>query len=109
MGFAGMNQTDHLNLRLPRSNPPRGRSPLTMYIAILTVLAVSFTAWAAREFLLPVGIAALLAIMLSPITRALERLKLPASISAAIVTGALIAAVFGAGYLVIPDIANVSD
>jgi predicted PurR-regulated permease PerM len=71
-------------------------------LVILTAIGVGFTLYAAREFLMPIAIALLLAIMLSPIARRLER-KLPATVAAGVITLGLVAILAGLLTLIAPD------
>lgn len=82
---------------------------ITVCIAMLTLLALGFTAYAAREFLIPVAVALLLAIMASPIARALEDRGVSSFLAAAIVTLGFLAAVGLFIYLVIPELALLSE
>jgi predicted PurR-regulated permease PerM len=80
-------------------DPPAGHSPVinatppharTVELTTVTVLAVLYTAYFARAFLVPVAIATLLALLLSPVIRWMARRHLPPPASAAIVVLALI-------------------
>ncbi len=62
-------------------------------ITILAVLAVLYTLYFARNFLVPIVFAALLAFVLSPAVRFLGRLRIPAWLGAAIVVLGLVGAV----------------
>jgi predicted PurR-regulated permease PerM len=64
----------------------------------LFVLAVLYTLYFARAFLLPIVIAVLLDFLLSPILRALKRVHVPEPAGAALVLLVLLAAVGGIGY-----------
>ena len=64
-------------------------------LTALLVLAVFYTLYFARAILLPVVLAMLLALVLSPIVKALARMRLPAPLGAAAVVLALL---FGMGY-----------
>ena len=77
-------------------------------IAILTVLAVGFTAWAAREFLIPIAVGLLLSVMLSPIARVLESGGASRSAAAGIVTLALVAAIGLLVWALAPEAALIS-
>lgn len=61
-------------------------------ITVLAVLAVLYTLYFAREFLLPVTIAVLLGFLLSPVVRAMTRLRVPTALGAAAVVLALLGA-----------------
>ena len=67
----------------------------TNLLAALLVLAVLYTLYFARAFLLPIVLAFLLAIILMPAVRALKRLHLPRALAAALVTLSLAASLGG--------------
>ncbi len=67
-------------------------------LVILTVLAVAYTLYFARPFLLPVAIAVLLNYLLSPVVRGLQQLRIPAGLGAALVVLALLGGVGAAAY-----------
>lgn len=75
---------------------PGGRSAS---LTILTVLAMAYTLYFARDFLLPIVFAILLDFLLSPIVRALSRLRVPPPVSAGIIIlgiiGVLASGAFG--------------
>jgi predicted PurR-regulated permease PerM len=77
-------------------------------LVILTGIGVGFTLYAAREFLMPIAIALLLAIMLSPVARRLERF-MPASFAAALISLGLVAIVAGVMALLLPELATLSE
>jgi predicted PurR-regulated permease PerM len=64
----------------------------------LFVLAVLYTLFFARAFLLPIVLAVLLDFLLSPVIRALKRLRIPEALGAAIVLLALLGGLGGAAY-----------
>jgi predicted PurR-regulated permease PerM len=64
----------------------------------LFVLAVLYTLYFARAFLLPIVIAVLLDFLLSPIIRTLKRARIPEPLGAALLILALLGAVGGAAY-----------
>ena len=64
----------------------------------LLVLAVLYTLYFARAFLLPIVIAVLLDFLLSPVVRALKRAKIPEPAGAALVVLLLLGAMGFAGY-----------
>jgi predicted PurR-regulated permease PerM len=69
----------------------------------LFVLAILYTLHAAREILLPVILALLLALILSPAVRGLKRLRLPEPVGAALVVATLVASLgFGLSLLIDP-------
>ena len=57
----------------------------------LFVLAIFYTLYFARDILLPLTLAALLTLVLTPVTRLFTRIKIPQPVSAAIVVGSLLA------------------
>ena len=71
----------------------RGQSIQT---TVLTVLAVLYTLYFAREFLIPIVFALLLNFLLSPVIRRLTRLHVRPPLSAAFVVLVLVAAIGGA-------------
>jgi len=66
-----------------------------MLLAALVVLAVLYTLYFARAVLLPIVLAALLALILMPAVRALKRLHVPRALGAALVVAALAASLGG--------------
>ena len=75
-------------------------NPTTLLTALL-VLAVLYTLYFARAFLLPIILALLFAVILTPAVRALLRLRIPRALAAALVTiglagslGGLIASIY---------------
>ena len=74
---------------------PRGRS---IEVTILTSLALLYTLYFAREFLIPIAFALLLNFLLSPLVRRMLRWHVKPPISAAIVVIVLIAAVAEGAY-----------
>jgi predicted PurR-regulated permease PerM len=64
----------------------------------LFVLAVLYTLFFARAFLLPIVLAVLLDFLLSPVIRALKRVRIPEPIGAAIVILVLLGVIGGAAY-----------
>ena len=67
-------------------------------ITILALLALLYTLYFARDFLIPIVYAVLLNFLLSPAIRALARLRVPPPLSAAVVVLALLGALGGATY-----------
>ena len=66
-------------------------------VTILSILALLYTLFFARDFLMPVVIALLLDLLFSPVVRALTRIGIGAPLGAAIVVVGLLALVsFGA-------------
>ena len=74
---------------------PRGRS---IDLTMLTVLAVLYTLYFAREFLIPIVFALLLNVLLSPLIRLMGRWRIPAPASAALVVIALVSGIGGGAY-----------
>lgn len=72
---------------------PRGRS---VELTVLTVLAVLYTLYFAREFLLPLVFAVLLNFLLSPLVRGLARLRIPPPLGAGIIVLAILG-ILGSG------------
>jgi predicted PurR-regulated permease PerM len=64
----------------------------------LFVLAVLYTLYFARAFLLPIVLAVLLDFLLSPVIRALKRVRIPEPLGAAVVILALLGGLGGAAY-----------
>lgn len=73
----------------------RGRSA---GITTLTVLAVLYTLYFARPFLLPIVVALLLSFLFSPVVRALARFRIPPPASAGLIILGLLGSVGFAGY-----------
>jgi predicted PurR-regulated permease PerM len=73
----------------------RGRSNA---ITILALLALLYTLYFARDFLIPIVYAVLLNFLLSPLIRALARVRVPPPLSAAVLVLALLAALGGGTY-----------
>src|SRR5690242_13068288 len=65
---------------------------------ILAVLATLYTLYFARQFFVPIVFAVLLNFLLSPVIRALKRIKIPVPVSAALVVLLLVGAVGGGVY-----------
>src|SRR5262245_22659992 len=63
----------------------------TNLLAVLVVLAVLYTLYFARAFVLPIVLAFVLSVILTPGVRALRRLHIPRAFAAALVTAALTA------------------
>ncbi|MGI8508108.1 MAG: AI-2E family transporter [Gemmatimonadaceae bacterium] len=73
----------------------RGRS---ISMVVVAVLALLYTLYFAREFLLPITFAVLLSYLLSPVVRTLARLHIPPPLGALIIILALVAIVGMGGY-----------
>ena len=65
---------------------------------VLTVLALRYSLYFARDFLIPIVFALLLNFLLSPLIRALARLRIKPPVGSAIVVLALVAAIGGGMY-----------
>ena len=74
------------------------RNARDVAIAGLFALAVLYTLYFARDFLLPVAMAVLLALVLSPTVGGLARLRIPIPLGALIVVGLLLASIGTAIY-----------
>ena len=64
---------------------PRASKTNTTALTVLAVLGVLYTLYFARTFLIPIAFAVLLAFLLSPLVRLLERIRIPPAFGAAIV------------------------
>jgi len=73
-------------------------SARSVSIVIIAVLAVLYTLYFARDFFIPIVFAVLLTFLLSPVLRALARLRIPPPAGAALVVLTLLAAVGGGVY-----------
>jgi predicted PurR-regulated permease PerM len=74
------------------------RSARSVSIVILAVLAVLYTLYFARDFFIPIVFAVLLNFLLSPLLRALARLRIPPPAGAALLVLALLGAGGGGVY-----------
>jgi predicted PurR-regulated permease PerM len=70
----------------------------SLAITGLFVLALFYTLYFGRAFFLPIVLALLLDFLLSPLIRAMKRIRIPEPLSAAVVVIALLAITAGAGY-----------
>lgn len=89
------------SVQMPLGNgkePSQGPHIHSWALTVLAVLATFYTLYLAREFLLPVVLALLLALLLSPLVQALRHLRLPDAVSSAIVVLGLIGAVATTAY-----------
>jgi predicted PurR-regulated permease PerM len=84
----------------------RGNSAIRRPLIILAVCAIAAVGFVARDFLIPTAGAVVLALILTPVANALERVQLPSTAAAAI--SVLLLTLFFAGVLslVIPSIAD---
>lgn len=83
---------------ISEGSPAQGATPTRSQlrpraVVVLAVLAVAYTLYFARPFLLPVTLAILLSFLLSPVVSFLGRLHLAPSIAAALVVGGLLGGV----------------
>ena len=65
--------------------PPDPRMDRSLALTILTVLAVFYSLYFARTFLLPITVAVMLDFLLSPAVRAFGRIRIPPPVAAAVV------------------------
>lgn len=72
----------------------------------LFILAVFYTLYFARLFLLPLVLAVLLSLLLSPAVRSLQKIWIPVGLGAAVVVLFLVGLVAGTGYLLIDPAVN---
>ena len=77
----------------------RPRDVRSFALTGLFVLAVFYTLYFARLFLLPIVLAILFSLLLSPLVRGLARLRVPKGLGAGIVVLALVGVAIGSGYL----------
>ncbi len=111
-----MNPNATLMLAPASAAPEQTRTPfmvaamrLTGFcLVILTLIASGFTLYAAREFLIPIAIAFLLAVLLSPVARVMER-RLSTTLSAAIITLGVVGLLAGIIALLLPELAILSE
>lgn len=78
-------------------------------LSLLALIACGFTVYAAREFLIPVAIAFLLAVMTSPIARSLEAKGLWPTAAAGVITVTLVVLLAGAIWALAPEIGALSE
>ena len=92
--------TDSTNTEVPKIQPMRKPISVTALSVLgLFILALFYTFYFAREFLLPVILAWILSLLLKPAVRGLARIRLPEALGAAIVLTALLAIVVAGGIL----------
>lgn len=80
--------TDRVTPTLPTASPP----PRAVALTTLAVLAVLYTAYFARTFLIPVAIATMLTLLFSPVIRWLARHHVPPPAGAALIVLSLVGA-----------------
>lgn len=79
----------------------RPRDVRSFALTGLFVLAVFYTLYFARLFLLPIVLAILFGLLLSPLVRGLNRLRIPKGLGAGLVVLGLVGLTAGAGYLLV--------
>lgn len=84
----------------------RGNSAIRRPLIILAICAVAAVGYVARDFLIPTAGAIVLALILTPVANAFERIRLPPTPAAAIAVLFLALMVAGILSLVIPSIAD---
>ena len=82
----------------PTGDAATDRHRRSTAITLLALLALLYTLYFARDFLIPIAYAVLLNFLLSPVVRALARLRIPPPLSAAVLVLALLAALGGGTY-----------
>ena len=75
-------------------------STRSIELTVLVVLAIFYTLYAAREFIVPVVLAVLLKLFLSPVMRGLRRAHVPNPLGAALVLAVLLGILGGGAYAV---------
>ncbi len=75
-------------------------------LVTLIVFAVGVVMWAAQDILVPTAMAVVLALVLTPIVAALERLRIPTGLASALVVLFAAGALAGGAYAVAPGVAN---
>lgn len=83
-----------------------GRSLGVRSVALtgLLILAVFYTLYLGRSFFLPLVLAVLLNLLLSPVVTSLTKLRLPASVAAGLVVLVLLGSIIGAGSLLVEPV-----
>lgn len=84
----------------------RGGSAIRRPLIVLAVCAVAAVGYVARDFLIPTAGAVVLALMLTPVANTLERLRLPASMAAALSVLLLTLLLAGLLAVAIPSISS---
>jgi predicted PurR-regulated permease PerM len=84
----------------------RGGSAIRRPLIVLAVCAVAAVGYVARDFLIPTAGAVVLALMLTPVANTLERLRLPASLAAALSVLLLTLLLAGLLAVAIPSISS---
>lgn len=90
----------------PVPRPVPSMRSLHRALIILTVIVVAAAAWAAQDFLVPTATAVVIAMALTPVVTAVERLGIPtgvASIVVVVMTGAVIA---GSAMMIAPSVSE---
>jgi predicted PurR-regulated permease PerM len=78
-------------------------------LTVLAVCAVGAVGYLARDFLIPTAAAIVLALMLTPVANALERVRVPETLSAALSVLLLTVVIAGILSLAVPSIAGWAD
>ena len=97
---------------LPQGLPPdlAATAPLSIAaersLIILAIIACGFVMWAAQTILVPIAVAVVLAMSLTPIVRTLERLHIPTPAAAVFVVAAAAASIAGGAVILAPGIAD---
>jgi predicted PurR-regulated permease PerM len=92
--------SDATKAEVPKIQPMRKPISVTALSVLgLLILALFYTFYFAREFLLPVILAWILSLLLKPAVRGLARLKFPEALGAAMVLAALLAVVVAGAIL----------
>lgn len=76
---------------------PLPEDPKTIFLGILCLLAVLASSFLAREVILPVVIAIILKLLLQPLVRILEKIKIPKAVGALIAIAAVLGVFVGLG------------
>ena len=99
LGFP-MHSTDQFGLAAKTSSATAASRPRASWpVLVLAILAALAALYAARDLLIPIAIAMLLALVLRPIMRRMQALKLPALVSAFVLVAIAATAFVGGLYL----------
>lgn len=79
---------------------PAGRQRASVPVMVLCVIAVLAAVYVARDLLVPLAFAALLTLLLRPLLRRMQRLRIPNMLSAFLLIG-IVAVVFAGGLLLL--------
>jgi predicted PurR-regulated permease PerM len=100
-----INNTDDTDERFPVVHV-QGGSAIRRPLILLAVCAVGLIGYLARDFLIPTAAAVVLALMLTPVAKALERARLPPTAAAGASVSLLALAVAGLLAVAIPSISS---